>query len=78
MTCDTCRWWNPPFEPIDAQFDLGHCRRMPPTTTSSVGNRYRDGHPVRGEIVSGSHTGWPETRPQDWCGEWKAKGEEPA
>ena len=54
--CRTCRYWDAGAERQEA--DVGECRRMPPQA---------------GEVCGGRLTGlFPETDPDDWCGEWKA------
>ncbi len=69
VTCVNCSFWNP-GEKDAPNSKLGTCQRFPPTPVQNVeweghGGNYRQGY----EIVSW----WPETEPNDWCGEWRPK-----
>lgn len=60
--CETCRFW-------DATEGLNNCRRYPPTFTAIAIEP--------GEVENGTLEAdlafWPQTGPDDWCGEWQPK-----
>lgn len=67
--CEACRYWedNDP-EQLDKSEDYeGWCRRHAPMPLVVLG--------CRDEGVASSPVVWPFTEHNDWCGEWKAKGE---
>lgn len=76
--CETCRYWECMFldtatEPLAARLAesveegtaAGFCRRFPPPVTKKVSSP--DSWP----------DSFPRTIPDDWCGEWRAKGDVP-
>ena len=60
-TCETCKFWCK--EPA---YTKGECRRFPPSLYTTVEG---DSSNVR----SNTPTGFPDTRPDDWCGEHQGK-----
>jgi len=57
--CESCRFYLPRK---DIEY-LGYCRRFPPTLTKKF---YQSGN------ADGAEGGFPQSRKNDWCGEWMA------
>lgn len=63
-SCDSCDFW------IDK-----HCHRYPPIVIARVmtlGANVNQGRDEP-EVDSSADSEWPETGPNDWCGEWQSK-----
>jgi hypothetical protein len=63
QTCRTCRFWNANIDPTDAgnafpTITSGSCRRNAPQPRAA------------GDL--GTRACWPETVPEDWCGDYSA------
>lgn len=68
-TCGECRFNRPRFD----KDNIGECHMAPPVRlprrfvdTASAGDRVRDETLI---------WGWPEIRPGDWCGQFKAEAQ---
>jgi hypothetical protein len=74
MKCEDCKWWQLAEQRVGAWFELGWCKRNPPTMTIGQcfpDNRWDgDGHPWGRGI-------FPLTDRDDWCGEFVSKCESP-
>jgi hypothetical protein len=63
--CANCRFW----QPYHDGSALGLCHRFPPNFIADVAIAQQVGE------GTGAFTGFfPETMPNEWCGEWLAKG----
>jgi hypothetical protein len=71
MKCSTCAYWNEMPRLTPTEDVLGTCRRNPPKAFEQ--RPYWFHIAASGAISPISY--WPATRPDDWCGEWKARGE---
>ena len=61
-TCDGCRFWDPEGD----RLNLGLCRKNAPSPTSFPAHyRPEDGRDIIADVY------WPETDPNEWCGEWE-------
>lgn len=72
--CRGCRFWQCE---IPEQYTYGFCHRMPPQTTKHIqikGAKFgNDGGEVL--ITDTNNPAWPNTREDDWCGEWVQRTE---
>jgi hypothetical protein len=59
VQCKDCR-----FFVVDQRISKGECHRFPPIVVPDIcGN---------GDIETKHYNYWPDVRPSDFCGEWKA------
>jgi len=59
MECKNCRWWQ-----IQSAYHEGLCRKNAPIRTVKIHQE---------EMDSQFLAVWPETKPEDWCGDWELK-----
>jgi hypothetical protein len=76
IQCQSCAFWQ---QHTDAKGDVpawGFCLRYPPVAVARVESDTQGEFGNYHERVSSSvTTEWPETRANEWCGEWQAKEE---
>jgi hypothetical protein len=74
--CETCRWWESIGEACsDADETRGWCRRSAPQPVITF-LQTAACHAIGPEYVARIHrhdsgVTWPETAPDDWCGEYQ-------
>ena len=65
MKCVSCKFWEEDSE----KSSYGYCHRYAPKPAP----RSEIVHRVEGD--TSMNTFWPQTREEDWCGEWSAQVE---
>jgi hypothetical protein len=60
--CDNCKFWKEVVEVVDNP-NMGPCRRRAPMSETT--------NPLSG--AKNLNALWPQTKSNDWCGEWEAK-----
>lgn len=68
-TCKDCKFWVPWK---DTNINRGDCRVRSPQVVANVSSS-TSGDGERELVFTQFDSYWPDTAPDEWCGEWKGK-----
>lgn len=66
--CRSCQFWK-----MGSSSEVGECRRLPPQIVSRTSDYSRSlgGGDYSEGISTSVDSEWPDTKAEDWCGEWR-------
>ena len=71
MQCDRCEWWKPKIDKGTQKG--GNCHRKPPAILPWLAREQGAYDPVAVTATQSYESEWPETKANDFCGEFLIK-----
>ena len=63
--CASCKWWQSEKSSEGRSYAFGRCHLNPPENKTMS-------FQTPGGIIRQPVTAWPQTKPDDFCGQWEA------